>query len=500
MADDIAREPKAKGRDQGTTTPRQEQAKDGADEAAPEPESPPAGLQNSARTLDLQPHPSDSVGEPEDSDEEPEPEAELVDSLLELDQLTDKLSELQATLQEAVASQDFVAAWRLQKEIEVTQRVHESLTAYDTRIVAAVNAKAAAAKQQRYIEAELYKDEIQALKDYRRDLFQIEMRIAAVEVESISSLGSSEGYDRGLEAAQHARQELIVLQRMKAVQADKEVRLGACRARLRSAVQCRDYATAEDLQHEIADLKQAIVSPDGLQDPTQPYSSHINATGSAVSSYSDSGTSKAPPSALTSVMQASGVPGPNNLRTALAVQRPVSTLAAYRDDCNENPIQSPYREPVASVLDPPVTVDRYGRKHVGYGSAGFQGVDSLGPVFKDTFGTESAPARTSPGPQQHTSDLLVNNASGHPRLQASDDVVANLAHLIWQSTHDSPHRSSSGLMPEVDPRHRRRLLNFYQKYNPSKLPSVTDCLKEYRGHEDKLFAALAKKYGPEPPD
>lgn len=46
--------------------------------------------------------------------------------------------------------------------------------------------------------------------------------------------------------------------------------------------------------------------------------------------------------------------------------------------------------------------------------------------------------------------------------------------------------------------HRKRLLNFYGKYNPQKLPSVVSTLVQYTGHEDALFDALARKYGPEP--
>eukprot|EP01059_Diplonema_ambulator_P013863 TRINITY_DN2455_c0_g1_i1.p1 TRINITY_DN2455_c0_g1~~TRINITY_DN2455_c0_g1_i1.p1 ORF type:complete len:405 (+),score=50.67 TRINITY_DN2455_c0_g1_i1:1878-3092(+) len=45
---------------------------------------------------------------------------------------------------------------------------------------------------------------------------------------------------------------------------------------------------------------------------------------------------------------------------------------------------------------------------------------------------------------------------------------------------------------------RKRLSRFYQVYNPSKLPSVASCLKEYKGYEEDLMAALVRRYGPEP--
>ena len=44
----------------------------------------------------------------------------------------------------------------------------------------------------------------------------------------------------------------------------------------------------------------------------------------------------------------------------------------------------------------------------------------------------------------------------------------------------------------------RRLLAFYTKYRPEKLLQVDDTLKRYSGREEELFAALVKKYGPEP--
>ena len=47
---------------------------------------------------------------------------------------------------------------------------------------------------------------------------------------------------------------------------------------------------------------------------------------------------------------------------------------------------------------------------------------------------------------------------------------------------------------------RTRLFNFYQKYNPDKIHEVEDVLERYLGNEEKLFAALVRKYGPEPAD
>lgn len=45
-----------------------------------------------------------------------------------------------------------------------------------------------------------------------------------------------------------------------------------------------------------------------------------------------------------------------------------------------------------------------------------------------------------------------------------------------------------------------RLTKFYEKYQPDKIDSVPGLLEKYAGKEDKLFAALTQKYGPEPED
>ena len=95
-----------------------------------------------------------------------------------------------------------------------------------------------------------------------------------------------------------------------------------------------------------------------------------------------------------------------------------------------------------------------------------------------------------------------------------------LAKLIWQTnqpggavapqTAEPRQTSSTPVSPSksplnkarggVDAYYRRRLLNFYQRYNPQKLPSCVSTLIQYKGHEEALFDALQKKYGMEPRD
>ena len=83
--------------------------------------------------------------------------------------------------------------------------------------------------------------------------------------------------------------------------------------------------------------------------------------------------------------------------------------------------------------------------------------------------TAAAAAATSP---------VAREAAGQP----SHDVVANLASLIWESSHQGPGsaqsvRQSPRSTLQIDPQHNRRLRNFYQKYNQSKLPSVCAALQ-----------------------
>ena len=50
----------------------------------------------------------------------------------------------------------------------------------------------------------------------------------------------------------------------------------------------------------------------------------------------------------------------------------------------------------------------------------------------------------------------------------------------------------------VDPYWCDRLTNYYKKYNPDKVSTVSATLSKYKGYEMKLFQKLIEKYGPEP--
>eukprot|EP01060_Flectonema_neradi_P038906 TRINITY_DN8325_c0_g1_i1.p1 TRINITY_DN8325_c0_g1~~TRINITY_DN8325_c0_g1_i1.p1 ORF type:complete len:711 (+),score=155.73 TRINITY_DN8325_c0_g1_i1:80-2212(+) len=82
----------------------------------------------------------------------------------------------------------------------------------------------------------------------------------------------------------------------------------------------------------------------------------------------------------------------------------------------------------------------------------------------------------------------------------SPDALMALDYPQQQMRYDSYSPGRIRTTNGIDPWHRQRLVNFYNHYNPSKLPSVVVTLLEYRGHEDTLFNTLIQKYGPEPPD
>jgi len=60
--------------------------------------------------------------------------------------------------------------------------------------------------------------------------------------------------------------------------------------------------------------------------------------------------------------------------------------------------------------------------------------------------------------------------------------------------------SAAASAPAVPWTTKERLQAVYKKYMPDKLDGVDAILEKYEGKEDKLFAALKKKYGPEPED
>eukprot|EP01062_Namystynia_karyoxenos_P046762 TRINITY_DN3512_c0_g1_i1.p1 TRINITY_DN3512_c0_g1~~TRINITY_DN3512_c0_g1_i1.p1 ORF type:complete len:456 (+),score=129.81 TRINITY_DN3512_c0_g1_i1:119-1486(+) len=85
--------------------------------------------------------------------------------------------------------------------------------------------------------------------------------------------------------------------------------------------------------------------------------------------------------------------------------------------------------------------------------------------------------------------------AGDPFDEASLSVEAHLARLLWEGRDRG---ANSGEPSGIDPLHQRRLMRFFERYNPHRLASVAALLREHAGGEEEFFAALVRRYGPEP--
>ena len=84
-------------------------------------------------------------------------------------------------------------------------------------------------------------------------------------------------------------------------------------------------------------------------------------------------------------------------------------------------------------------------------------------------------------------------------LAPAEDVLGPvLTDIIWNKAKYA--REVIAVNVEVKPpiQLRCRLINFFEKYRPDKLPSVVNTLISHRGKEESVFTALTAKYGPEP--
>eukprot|EP01065_Artemidia_motanka_P019564 TRINITY_DN2328_c0_g1_i1.p1 TRINITY_DN2328_c0_g1~~TRINITY_DN2328_c0_g1_i1.p1 ORF type:complete len:623 (+),score=165.16 TRINITY_DN2328_c0_g1_i1:65-1870(+) len=86
----------------------------------------------------------------------------------------------------------------------------------------------------------------------------------------------------------------------------------------------------------------------------------------------------------------------------------------------------------------------------------------------------------------------------------SRTLETQLARLLWDGRDrlaaPPPQDTKGQALRRVNPFYRRRLMRFYERYNPHRLPCVAQQLRDYAGREDAMFAALVRKYGPEPED
>ena len=107
---------------------------------------------------------------------------------------------------------------------------------------------------------------------------------------------------------------------------------------------------------------------------------------------------------------------------------------------------------------------------------------------------------------------------GKPFDLTSRSIETHLARMLWEGRDPyagpSPKRedippagdmspmvitqSPRKAQPAVNAVYRDRLLNMFERYNPHRLPSIPNLLREYHGCEEALMHSLVKRYGPEP--
>lgn len=122
------------------------------------------------------------------------------------------------------------------------------------------------------------------------------------------------------------------------------------------------------------------------------------------------------------------------------------------------------------------------------------------PAASSPFGTVATP----PTQKKETSSSTVfggtPTAFGSPQPAPSTTPVFGSSGFQTVPTTASPQTTQSPFgavqasPPAFGADYRTQLVNFYTKYNPSKLATVDQVLTKYRGQESKLFASLRKKY------
>ena len=80
----------------------------------------------------------------------------------------------------------------------------------------------------------------------------------------------------------------------------------------------------------------------------------------------------------------------------------------------------------------------------------------------------------------------------------ADKLFVSLAKAFGPEV-EVPLQATGNGAPTTTEDTRARLSRFMQKYNPDKISSLDTILIAYQGKEDQMWAALVKKYGPEPP-
>jgi density-regulated protein DRP1 len=115
-------------------------------------------------------------------------------------------------------------------------------------------------------------------------------------------------------------------------------------------------------------------------------------------------------------------------------------------------------------------------------------LERIKPIYCGACGMPPEYCEYGPDYESHCLPWLKKN---HPDLYAK---------LMNQSVATNVDQVSKPDRPAEPWTIQQRLTAFYEKYEPGKVDNVPSLLEKYAGKEDSLFAALVKKYGPEPDD
>ena len=104
-----------------------------------------------------------------------------------------------------------------------------------------------------------------------------------------------------------------------------------------------------------------------------------------------------------------------------------------------------------------------------------------------TISNMGPPSSSSMAPPSNLANSRTSHVLPKPPAFAVKPAAAAPAAVPTKKT------PQSSAVP-IDPGHRQRLLEFYQRFNPTKVGDVDGLLLKYRGKETKLFRSLLKKY------
>lgn len=142
----------------------------------------------------------------------------------------------------------------------------------------------------------------------------------------------------------------------------------------------------------------------------------------------------------------------------------------------------------------------------------------LAANFTGTEGTYSEPSNVTP----HKSLVMPQNRSNTPSLHGSQsgalvsgegnrEVTAQNESVAVHSEITFTNEMEDGaslsgysagradsIVENLNTIYYTRLIRFYERYNPEKIPRAEEFLNAYKGDEEQLFKVLCQKYGPEP--